>query len=88
MVVLMGLSPFDRRLLAEGLDYFTAPRLAGLLDLLGKNEGERVATLTAMLRNSSEDERDEFADIVERAMGRVAREQARAERREAGPDQS
>ncbi len=82
----MGLSPFDRRLLADGLAYFSAPRLASLLDLLGGNEGERIATLTAMLRNSSEDEVDEVTEIFERALARVARERARAERREADPD--
>jgi flagellar motor switch protein FliG len=84
----MGLSPFDRRLLTEGLAYFTTPRLASLLDLLGRNEVERLATLTAMLRNSSEDEVDEVTDLFERALARVAREQARAARREADPDRS
>jgi len=84
----MGLSPFDRRLLTEGLAYFTAPRLASLLDLLGTNDGERLATLTAMLRNSSEDEVEDLTDLVERALARVARERSRAARREADPDRS
>lgn len=83
IVVPMGLSPFDRRLLDEGLGYFNRPRLASLLDLLGSSEGERVAALAAMLRNSSEDEVEEFMAIFERAIGRVAKEQARAQNREA-----
>ena len=79
----MGLSPFDRRLLDEGLGYFSRPRLESLLDLLGSSEGERVAALAAMLRNSSEDDVEEFMAIFERAIGRVAKEQARAQNREA-----
>lgn len=75
----MELSPFDLRLLAEGLAYFTAPRLAELLDTLGRTEDERVDTLSEMLRNSSEDEITEAVSIFERAVTRVAREQVRAQ---------
>ncbi|MGH9038780.1 MAG: hypothetical protein ACRDZ3_00960 [Acidimicrobiia bacterium] len=78
----MGLSPFDRRLLAEGLDFFSRPRLASLLELLGSSQGERVSALAAMLRNSSQDEVDEFLAVFERAIARVEKEQARAQDQE------
>jgi hypothetical protein len=77
----MALSSFDKRLLAEGLAFFSQPRLASLLELLGETKAERVEVLATMLRNSSPDEFDQAADIFERAMGRVEREQARAEPR-------
>ncbi|HEV7862693.1 MAG TPA: hypothetical protein VGR20_08335 [Acidimicrobiia bacterium] len=80
----MGLSSFDKRLLAEGLAYFSQPRLASLLEMLGRTEAERVEALTAMLRNSSEEEFYEALDIFERALARVAREQPRAPKDDRG----
>ena len=70
-------SPFDKRLLEEGLAYFDRPRLAGLLEMLGSSESERVDVLVAMLRNSSPDEFDEAVDIFERATARAARQRER-----------
>ena len=78
---LMAFSPFDKRLLAEGLDFFSRPRLASLLELLGETKIERVEVLAAMLRNGSPDEFDEAVDIFERAIARVDREQAGEEPR-------
>jgi len=73
----MAFSPFDKRLLNEGLYYFTRPRLATLLEMLGNTKLERVEALATMLRHGSPDEFDEAVDIFERALARVARDQAR-----------
>jgi hypothetical protein len=78
----MAFSPFDKRLLAEGLDFFSQPRLASLLELLGETRIERVEVLATMLRNGSPDEFDEAVDLFDRAMARVEREQAREEPRQ------
>jgi hypothetical protein len=76
----MRFSRFDERLLNEGLDFFTNPRLANLLELLGDSRSERVENLAAMLRNSSANEVDELVNILERAMARLERDQARRRR--------
>ena len=68
-----SLSPFDKRLLEEGLAYFDRPRLASLLEMLGTSKFERVDVLVTMLRNSSPEEFDEALDIFERATARAAR---------------
>jgi hypothetical protein len=78
----MRFSRFDERLLNEGLDFFTNPRLASLLEVLGDSRSERVENLAAMLRNSSANEVDELVNILERAMARLERDQARAQTRE------
>lgn len=78
----MRFSRFDERLLNEGLDFFTNPRLASLLELLGSDRSERVDNLAAMLRNSSANEVDELVNLLERAMARLERDQARAQSRE------
>lgn len=67
-------SPFDRRLLAEGLAYFDRPRLAGLLEMLGTSKQERVDALVTMLRTCPPEEFDEALDIFERATARAARQ--------------
>ena len=67
-------SPFDKRLLEEGLAYFDRPRLAALLETLGTSKFERVEALVAMLRHSSPEEYDEAIAIFERAMTRATRE--------------
>lgn len=72
-----SLSPFDKRLLEEGLAYFDRPRLASLLEMLGTSEAERVDVLVTMLRNGSPDEFDEALDIFERATARAARQRDR-----------
>jgi hypothetical protein len=73
MVVSMAFSAFDRRLLEEGLEFFSRPRLATLLELLGDGKHERVEALTTMLRHSSPQEYDEAAEIFERATARAER---------------
>jgi hypothetical protein len=78
----MPFSRFDERLLREGLDFFSDPRLANLLELLGDSRSARVDTLAAMLRNSSANEVDELVNILERAMARLERDQTRAQGRE------
>ncbi len=69
-----SLSPFDKRLLEEGLAYFDRPRLAGLLETLGSSKFERVEALVTMLRHSPPEEYDEAVAIFERAMSRAARD--------------
>jgi predicted ATPase len=73
----MAFSSFDRRLLEEGPDYFSRPRLATLLELLGASEGERVAVLATMLRHASPDEFEEVVEVFERAVAVVLKEQKR-----------
>ena len=70
----MTFSPFDKRLMEEGLAYFSVPRLACLLELLGASEPERVDALVVMLRNAPPDEFDEAVDLFERATARAARQ--------------
>jgi ribosomal protein S21 len=75
-------SPFDKRLLEEGLAYFDRPRLAGLLETLGSSRVERIDVLVTMLRNSSPEEFDEALDIFERATARAARQRDWQEERD------
>jgi len=70
-------SPFDKRLLEEGLAYFDRPRLASLLELLGASKAERVDALVTMLRNCPPEEFDETVDLFERATARAARRRDR-----------
>jgi hypothetical protein len=74
----MAFSPFDKRLLDDGLAFFTRPRLASLLEQLGATEGERVDALATMLRHSSPEEFDEAVAIFQRALARVTRAQERS----------
>jgi hypothetical protein len=48
----MTFSAFDKRLLEEGTEFFSRPRLASLLESLGRTEAERTVVLATMLRNS------------------------------------
>lgn len=73
----MTFSPFDRKLLEEGLAYFARPRLASLLETLGADEQERVAVLITMLRNAPAVEFEEAVDLFERATARAARDRVR-----------
>ncbi|MGH9008899.1 MAG: hypothetical protein ACRDYF_03525 [Acidimicrobiia bacterium] len=66
-------SPFDKRLLEEGLAYFDRPRLASLLEMLGTSKFDRVETLVTMLQHCPPEEFDEAVDIFERATNRAAR---------------
>ena len=72
-------SPFDKRLLEEGLAYFDRPRLATILETLGTSRFERVEALVAMLHHSSPEEYDEAIAIFERAMTRATRDRDRDE---------
>ena len=49
---------------------------ADILDLLGDSEAERVETVVAMLRRSSEDEINEFMRIGQTAVLQVSQERA------------
>ena len=69
----MTLSPFDRRMMEEGLAYFSRPRLASLLEMLGANERERLESLVTMLRYAPEVEFEEAVDLFEAATARGAR---------------
>jgi hypothetical protein len=73
----MVFSPFDKRLMEEGLGFFSRPRLATLLELLGTTEAERVHAMATMMRHCSPDELDEVVEIFERALARAARERMR-----------
>jgi hypothetical protein len=70
MADLAFLDPFG---FLEGLG--SSPRGgADLLELLGEDEEERVETVVAMLRRSSEEDVSELIRIVQQALERVARE--------------
>lgn len=84
----MSLSPFDKRLLEEGLGYFARPRLATLLEMLGTSQLERVDVLVTMLRNCPPEEFDEAMDIFERATVRAARQRAWDEDRDRDRDRA
>lgn len=70
----MTFSSFDKRLMEEGLAYFSRPRLASLLELLGTSEWERVDVLVSMLKDAPPDEFDEAVDMFERATARASRQ--------------
>ena len=70
----MTFSSFDKRLMEEGLSYFSRPRLASLLELLGTGEPERVDVLVTMLKNAPPEEFDEAVDLFERATARASRQ--------------
>jgi hypothetical protein len=75
----MTLSPFDRRMMEEGLAYFSRPRLASLLESLGTSDRQRLDTLATMLRHASAFEYEEAVDLFERATARAARQRVRDE---------
>jgi len=77
-------SPFDKRLLEEGLAYFERPRLASLLESLGTSKVERVDVLVTMLRDCSPEEFDDALDIFERATARAARQRDWPDERDGG----
>jgi hypothetical protein len=72
----------------EGLAFFSRPRLATLLELLGTSELERIDVLVTMLRNSAPDEYEEAVEIFERAVARAARQRTRDEARERDRDRA
>jgi hypothetical protein len=81
VVSVTPLSPFDKRLLDEGLAWFDRPRLAALLESLGPSRFERVEALVTMLRHSSPEEFAEAVDLFERAVGRAARDREAVDER-------
>jgi hypothetical protein len=83
----MSLSPFDRRLLEQGLAFFSRPRLATLLEMLGTSELERIDVLVTMLRNSAPDEFEEAVEIFERAAAKAARQRSWDEARDRDRDE-
>jgi hypothetical protein len=78
----MVFSPFDKRLLEEGANFFNQPRLACLLESLGNTTAERTAVLEAMLRNSCLEDLEEAVSLFERGLLRGARRRLRLEDRE------
>jgi hypothetical protein len=72
----MTLSPFDRRLLTEGPEYFSRPRLASVLEMLGTSDRERLDVLVTMLRHAPAVEFEAAVDLFERATERAARQRA------------
>lgn len=78
----MTFSPFDKKLLEEGLAYFARPRLASLLEMMGTDERERVDVLVTMLRNAPPEEFEEAVAIFEEATAKAERRRAWDENRE------
>ena len=70
----MTFSPFDQRMMDEGLAFFSRPRLASFLESLGAGERERLETLVTMLRDAPAVEFEEALDLFERAGVRAARQ--------------
>jgi len=74
-----GMRQISRLELADirrGLENFTSPSAAGLLDSLGRTRGERVEKMAALLRNSSEADVEEMGTVFGLAMAKLAEEQA------------
>lgn len=62
--------------ITRGFENFANPSAAGLLESLGRSESERVETMTAMLRNSSQADIEALGAIFGLAMTRLAEERA------------
>jgi hypothetical protein len=80
--------------LRAGLENFTNPSAAGMLQSLGRTRAEQVEKMATMLRNSSEADIEEMAQVFGQAMAKLAEdrgarittEQERSETRQAdGP---
>ena len=78
----MTFSPFDLRLLEEGTEFFTQPRLACLLESLGETGAERRAVVNQMLRNSCLEDVQEVLRLFERSVIREAMRRIRLEDRD------
>jgi hypothetical protein len=63
---------FNPPLVARGIRFLTSASSVDLLDVLGRNESERVATLTRLLRNSTEHELNELLSAFQQAIARLA----------------
>lgn len=64
--------------ITRGLENFANPSARGMLDSMGRTREEQVETLVSMLRNSSEEDMAEMAQIFGEAMARLAEERAAA----------
>jgi hypothetical protein len=62
--------------ITRGLENFANPSARGMLESMGRTREEQVETLAAMLRNSSEEDMAEMAQIFGEAMARLAEERA------------
>jgi len=82
----MSFTPFDLRLLEEGTDFFSQPRLACLLESLGRTGAERTTVVAQMLRNSCLEDLEEVVRLFERGVIRDAMRRLRLEERERGRD--
>ena len=64
--------------ITRGLENFANPSARGMLESMGRTGDEQVETLSAMLRNSSEEDMAEMAQIFGEAMAKLAEERAAA----------
>jgi len=62
--------------ITRGLENFANPSARGMLDSMGRSRDEQVETLAAMLRNSSDEDMAEMAQIFGEAMAKLAEERA------------
>jgi hypothetical protein len=62
--------------ITRGLENFTNPSARGMLESMGRTREEQVEALAAMLRNSSEEDMAEMAQVFGEAMARLAEERA------------
>jgi hypothetical protein len=62
--------------ITRGLENFANPSARGMLESMGRTREEQIETLSAMLRNSSEEDMAEMARIFGEAMARLAEERA------------
>ena len=62
--------------ITRGLENFANPSARGMLDSMGRTREEQVETLSSMLRNSSEEDMAEMAQIFGEAMAKLAEERA------------
>jgi hypothetical protein len=60
--------------ITRGLENFANPSARGMLESMGRTREEQIETLSAMLRNSSEEDMAEMAQIFGEAMARLAEE--------------
>lgn len=62
--------------ITRGLENLANPSARSMLEAMGHTREEQIETLVAMLRNSSEEDMAEMAQIFGEAMARLAEERA------------
>ena len=72
--------------ITRGLENFANPSARGMLESMGRTREEQVETLAAMLRNSSEEDVAEMAQIFGEAMAKLAEERATDQSPRTGED--